>query len=236
VTLTINTSLVTAGGYTLLPVGAVTISTLNPKIMTGEKFTDDVKITFPNSASLNPSLEYGLGFTITTVDQGYKIAANKKDILLVFTVKNKYDGVYELTMRHDNWQAYGIASGATGIYPVSLHLITAGANAVTVYTPPPTDWFLQPAFTGGVGTISGATAFGATTPRYTMDVATNNAISVVNTSPDDGRGRTLYLDASPTMPSRYDPVNKVLYLEYYMTQNGRPLQKFFMSYRYLRAR
>jgi hypothetical protein len=235
VTLQINPSLVTAGGFVPLPVSAVTVNTLSPKIVAGSKITD-IKLTFPNSAALNPSLEYGLGLTITAVDQGYKIAANKKDILLVFTVKNKYDGVYRLTMRSDGWAAYGIASGATGIYGSDIHLITAGANSVTLYTPPPFDWNLQSGFTGGVGVITGSTGFGATTPRYTVDVATNNVLSVVNTSPDDGRGRTLFLEASPTLPNKYDPVAKILYLEYYMTQLTRPNQKFFMSFAYLRPR
>jgi Domain of unknown function (DUF1735) len=239
VTIALNNALVTAAGYTVLPVGSFSASTLNVTIPAGEKFSDVIKLTFPNTSLLDATLEYAIGFTITTADQGYSIASNMKEVLFVFTIKNKYDGVYKLTLRVDGWAAYGISSGATAVYPANFELITAGANAVTINALPPSGFAnLQPGFTGGVGSITGATGFGATTPKYSFDIATDKAISVVNTTPDDGRGRTLFLDPASTT-SGYtfvSPAPKTIKLEYFMTQTGRPNQKITALYEYVRAR
>jgi hypothetical protein len=234
-TLALKPTLVTDGGYTLLPAGAVTINTLTPTISAGQKLTDVIKFTFTNSGLLDPNLEYGLGLTINAVDNGYIIAGNKRDILYVFTVKNKYDGVYELTLRHDGWQAYGISSGATAVYPADIHIITAGASSVVIDIPDSPNGDLQPAFTGGVGSITGATAFGAASPKFNFDPATDKVTSVTNTYPDDGRGRDFYLDPATTT-SGYTPATKRIYVEYFMKQNGRPDQKIWFDLKYLHPR
>jgi hypothetical protein len=64
------------------------------------------------------------------VGSGYQIAGNGKTVVLGLSIKNRYDGIYELTLRHDGWQAYGIASGVADIYPADVHLITSGPNGV----------------------------------------------------------------------------------------------------------
>lgn len=220
---------------TELPATAYTVSTLNVVIPAGQKFSDAFKLTIPNSASLDPNNTYALGFSITAVSAGYTIAANQKDIVVGFAIKNKYDGVYSLRFRSTGWAAYGIADNAPSTeYETVVDMETTGANSVDLYN----NYFaayLLPGFTGGLGTVSGPTAFGVTTPRFIFDTNTDALIDVVNTTPDDGRGRFLELNPDVT-DSRYDPASKIIYASFIMKQNGRPNQVFYDTLTFVRER
>ena len=239
INLAYDQSLVTAAGLTPLPAGTFSLSTLTPVIAAGGNSVQDLKLTITNSTALDPSLTYGVGVKITSVDQGYQIAGNGKNVVMGIAIKNRFDGRYEMTLRLDNWQAYGISSGIADIYPEEMHLITAGPNAVTTFINNTAAFgssvTLQPGFTGGVGTISGHTVFGAAQPKYFFDLATNKATSVVNLLPDDGRGRAFYLDPASTT-SAYNPTTKEIKIEYFLKQNGRPDMKITAIFKYLGPR
>ena len=111
-----------------------------------------VPFNIPSTIPLDPSNSYGVGFTITSVDGGYRIASNLKNLFLEFTLKNKYDGKYGCLIRTQGWAAYGITDDAN-FYPWgdnsnSILLITGGPNAVRFYD----DWgfhdFIQVCHTG----------------------------------------------------------------------------------------
>ena len=234
VTLTLNNALVTDAGLTPLPAGSFTVNSLTVTIPAGKKSSEAVKITIPNSTVLNAALSYGVGFSISSVDQGYKIASNQKNVVMGFTIKNKYDGVYKLKIKTVGWGAYGIADGVTGTYPGEIELITVAENSVSLFSTYRGD-DLQPAFTGGVGVLGGPTAFGATTPLFVFNTTTNQLTDVRNTTPDDGRGRVLLLNPAVTT-SRFDPATKTIYAAYIMKQNGRPDQPIYDTLSFIRAR
>lgn len=216
--------------FVSLPANAYTFTTLEYDIPKAE---GEVLVPFTlNKNNLNLANAYALGVEITEVSEGV-INEIEKNIVVTFQIKNKYDGVYKLNLRLDNWAAYGISDGIAADFPDEIGLVTAGANSVT--TLDGTSEVRQVAYTGGVGSITGTTVFGATSPKYTFDLATDKATSVVNTTPDDGRGRTLYLDPASTT-SGYTPATKTIYLVYFMTQTGRPDQKITATYTYLRSR
>jgi len=182
--------------------------------------------------------DWALGYTIATIDKpGYLISGNMNKGLVAFGIKNKYDGDYSLRIKTVGWTAYGIADGVTATWPSNIGLVTAGASSVTI-----DDYLrgddLQPAFTGttGVpGTIGSPTAFGATTPLFVFEPATDKLIDVRNTTPDDGRGRFLHLNAAITT-SRYDPATRIIYAAYIMTQTGRPDQQIYDTLTYVGPR
>ncbi|MDB5205112.1 MAG: hypothetical protein JWR72_187 [Flavisolibacter sp.] len=236
VTLQLNNALVTAAGYTVLPISAYTTTPLIVTIPAGQK-TATVKITFPNSAALDPNLTYGLGFTIASVSGGYTIASNQKEIVFGFNVKNKYDGNYTLRIKTRGWAAFGISEDLPGTWPsitggYSIGMVTGGPNSVRLYDYWGFDDFIQPAFTTGNAT---GTGFGATAPRFTFDLATDKLINVSNDLPDDGRGRAFLLNPAVT-DSRYDPATKTIYAAYLMKQNGRPNMQIFDTLVYKSAR
>ncbi len=179
---------------------------------------------------------YAIGFTISSVDKpGYVISGNLQNAVVGIAVKNKYDGVYKLNLRLDGWDAYGISSGIAGDYNANFELVTSGANSVTTNALAPSGIKdAQPGFTGGVNSITGYTSFGATAPKYSFD-ATDKVSSVINTVPDDGRGRAFYLDPASTT-SRWTSSPRGVKVEYYMKQNGRPDQKITAIYTYIKAR
>ncbi len=139
---------------------------------------------------------------------------------------------YSLRIKTTGWANYGISDDEPGDYPGGMGLVTAGANSVTFYNGTSGFGNLQPALTAG---NAAATGFGATTPMLTFDPATNKLIAVVNTTPDDGRGRTLHLNPAVT-DSRYDPATKTIYAAYIMTQNTRPDQYIYDTLVYQKPR
>jgi hypothetical protein len=182
--------------------------------------------------------DWALGFAIAGIDKpGYLISGNLNTGIVAFGIKNKYDGDYSLRIKTVGWNAFGIADGVTATWPSNIGLITAGANSVSFL-----DYLrgddLEPAFTGttGVpGTLGAPTAFGATTPLFIFDPVTDKLVDVQNTTPDDGRGRFLHLNAAITT-SRYDPATKTIYAAYIMTQNGRPDQQIYDTLHYVGPR
>ena len=182
--------------------------------------------------------DWALGYKIASIDKaGYLISGNLNTGIVAFGIKNKYDGDYSMRIKTVGWTAFGISDGVTGTWPSNIGLVTAGASSVSII-----DYLrgddLQPAFTGTTnvpGTIGAPTAFGATTPLFIFDPVTDKLVDVQNTTPDDGRGRFLHLNAAITT-SRYDAATRTIYAAYIMTQNGRPDQQIYDTLTYVGPR
>lgn len=134
VTLVEDNSLVTAAKLTPLPAGSYTVSTKVVVIPAGKKSSDDVKITVANSTLLDPTKTYGVGFTISAADQGYLIASNQKKIVIAFSIKNRYDGVYSYSGTIFRNSATGPDPALSGSFTnlSNRTLITLGANSVSL--------------------------------------------------------------------------------------------------------
>ena len=240
VTLALNPTLIadynTAKGesYEALPFSAYTITnTLSVVVPKGKQKTAvSIKI---DKSKLDFSKSYALGFKIAD-GGGATINENFKNVLVAIGVKNKFDGHFNLRIKTTGWTAYGIADGISGSFPNGLDLVTAGSASVSFFNP--SIGSNQPAFTGTTnvpGTIIAATSFGATTPLLTFDQTSNKLVSVVNTTPDDGRARTLTLNTAVTT-SRFDPNTKTIYAAYIMSQTGRPDQFIYDTLTYVGPR
>ena len=93
ITLQVNDALVTADPtLTILPASLYSLN-LNRTIAAGATL-DSIVIPFTSTVSLDPNLKYGIGLSIVSADNNFTVASNMKDILIVFTVKNIYDGDY----------------------------------------------------------------------------------------------------------------------------------------------
>jgi hypothetical protein len=97
----------------------------------------NIPLNIPSTVAMNPNNTYGVGLTITSVDGGYRIANNLKDLFIEITVKNKYDGVYSVqagwVQRYTGPGAPICCDGLTG--PLGAQnpdvvLSTAGSNRV----------------------------------------------------------------------------------------------------------
>ncbi len=228
VALTSNFDIVDAlsSGLTEFPAGSYSFDAANPAsgntvtltFAPGE-FAKTVKINVPDATVLNPNNQYGLGFVITSVDGGGKKSAVLDSVAVAVTVKNKYDGKYKLNITTSGWDAYGISENLPGDYPNTTSFATTGAGSVSYFNNN-TGSNLQGAFTSG---NASATQFGAASPKFTFDPATDKLIDVDNALPDDGRGRDFALNpAAGPNDNYYDPATKTIHANYILKQTGRP--------------
>lgn len=219
VTVTLNNALVTADpslGLSTLPGGSFSINNLNITIPAGSSLSDEIKITLNNTGALDPTLTYGIGFTITTVDGGYTIASNKKNVIYAFTVRNKYDGIYRL-------KAYGNLGGNTAApYLVStdcayeLTLETLSADKVRMSNQP---LWRSTGFSDGFCNV----LF-----DFTFNSATNKVSAVQSRSEcPPNAGIPVNFPATGSFPaqgvpgydSRYDPATKTVYVAMGLNNN-----------------
>ncbi|RZM06896.1 MAG: DUF1735 domain-containing protein [Pedobacter sp.] len=223
--------------YELLPDSTYELTTPSVTLPAGAR-TAEGKITFhPNK--IDPTHTYVLPIVIKDAG-GATIASNINTIYFRVALKNRYDGIYTLRMRHTGWVANGIADNVAGAFPKTIVLTTNLANTVTHFNTQ-FNSELQPAFTwdqaggGPTNVIKDYTQFGAASPEYIFDNATNKLIDVRNTIPDDGRARTFKLNPAVT-DSRYDPTAKIIYAAYQLTQTGRPNLLIFDTLTYSKSR
>ena len=201
VTLVYDQSLVTAAGLTPLPAGTFSLNTLNVVIPSGGKSFQDLKLTVTNTNVLDPNLFYGVGFKITSVDQGYQIAANQSTVVFGFAIKNKYDGKYSLTFSNYHPSSNPGYTGA--VVEVEMH--TTGPNSVKIFMPQPGfEGYYNPAILGG-----GLSAFGAQEPEYTIDPVTNK-VTVQNVA----LGATTFYSMALGFDSHYDPITKEIFAKW----------------------
>ena len=166
----------TGDNIQIMPANLVSFPT-TVTIPAGQKFVK-ANIIAINTTSLNPNLQYGLGITITSASSGYQVAENQKKILVVFNVKNAYDGKYILKTRF-----YHPASAPTFpllvLDPGDVEMHTFGPDRVKmVCTIPGLEGFYHPWSTNGTS----ITAFAGQEPVYIVNAATN-AITVFNDFP-----------------------------------------------------
>jgi len=229
-----NPALVAAyPNLTLLPSSEYTF-TSNLTIPAGKR-NDTMSITLPNSSTLDPNISYAVGFTIISASNNYIVASNARNIVLKFTIKNKYDGIYTATGSFKD----NVNAAFTGIYPKEYYLTTTGANSVTFGTS--INGEIAPGYlfsNAGAGTYFGnfgLQVFFNTTTDAIAEVRNyygdpNNPSTGVG-DPANGNGAPLYQAAAPARRSAvldpsgvnaYDPVTKTIRIKYFMRQANVP--------------
>lgn len=148
-----------------------------------------------STLTLNPSTTYAIAFRIVNVDNGVKIASNMDKNLLIFNIKNKYDGRYEVVFTNVHPTLNPTGLGGT----TEVEMWTSGPNSVKIYWPAPAA-FANPAILNG-----GLQYFGSQEPEYTIDPVTN-AVTVQNSF----AGATTFYTMFPGYNSFYDPATKVI--------------------------
>jgi hypothetical protein len=205
---------------TPLPAGTYSLSTMDAVIKAGENFTTALKLTILNSIVLDPTVAYGVGIEITSVDGGYAIAGHMGKVVIGFSIKNKYDGIYNLTGYH-NRVPY------TFPYDVEIHLVTKGANSVIFY------WPEVKSVGHPIGTSSGASWYGnGIAPVIVFNTTTDLVTSVFN-NPPNTTVITMFTGAGSRV-SKFDPATKKITVDW--NYNGNPLRAFFDDLTYISPR
>jgi hypothetical protein len=168
ITLALNSPLITAyntaNGTNILILSPVlyNLPSLTLTIPAGQRNVQ-VPINVLSTTTLDPNQTYGVGLTITAVSGNFKIAENLKNLLIEFTIKNKYDGKYNLK---------GVHNRAPYLFPYNLTvgMITTGAASVAMYMYAPFNDYGQP-----IGTAPGVVNWygNAVSPNFQFDLTTN---------------------------------------------------------------
>jgi hypothetical protein len=219
--LQVNQAAVTDAGLVPLPAGSFSLSKTDLVIRAGESFIKDLQITVQNSNTLDPTKKYGIGITIVSVDQDYKIAANQSTVVIGFTIKNKYDGVYRLRGYHNR-------TPYTFPYDTEIHLVTNGPNEVYFYWPE----VKSIGHPIGVGANNSLSWYGdAIAPSIVFNPTTNLVTDVYNLTP--GTVITMFTGAGSRV-SKYDPATKAITVDWNYANN--PLRAFFDDLTYIGPR
>ncbi len=181
-----------------------------------------VPINVSNTTSLNPNLSYGIGITITSASNGYQVAQNQKNVIVKFSVKNKYDGRYRL-------QGYHNRVPYTFPYDTEIHLETTGPSSVIFYWPDVS----SVGHPIGVGPGNNLSWYGSTVaPEIVFDPATDLVTQVRNTNPA-GPPITMFTGAGSRI-SRFNPATRSITVDW--NYNNNPLRAFFDDMTYLGPR
>jgi hypothetical protein len=176
----------------LLDPSVYTIASPNLVIGAGKQNVA-INMIVNSTLTLDPSTTYAIAFRIVNVDNGVKIASNMDKHLLIFNIKNRYDGRYELTFTNTHPTLNPNGLGGT----VEVEMWTSGPNSVKVH------WeggFYNPAILNGA-----LNAFGSQEPEYTIDAATN-VVTVQNAF----AGAVTFYTMFPGYNSFYDPATRVI--------------------------
>lgn len=178
-----------------------------------------IPLTITNTTTLNLNRSYAVGITIVSADGGYKVADNLRNLLVIISLKNRLDGVYEITgeaLRAGD----PLLSGVFGPYQRSLS--TSSANSV--------QWegTVRWANTGNSSLPAGFE------PNITVDPSANTITSVSSSSGIYMTAPIIRTDIIGTT-QRYDPATKTLYFEF--SYAGGPTSRLFsIKAKYLRPR
>ena len=146
--------------------------------------------------------EWAIGLSIESTSVG-EVSQIAKDLLLIISVKNKYDGNYHLKGHYTRTDAAG--ADFNGPFETDVQMITTGPNSVAMYSEV-VGGFTQPFLDNASGDIVG---FGNVGPEITFN-ATDLVTGIVNYT--GAPVMTLY----PGVVNRYVPgTTPVIYLKYY---------------------
>ena len=211
-TIAVNNSLVTQPGVIVLPASTYTLPSSTITVPAGERVSDQFILAL-NTSTLDPTKKYGIGLTLSSVSkEGVQIPSNMKDVVYIFSLKNRFDGIYSLKFRMAAAADRAPEWKGPYSYPNEIRLITTGPNSVVMYNTAFASGDNHPLMTPSTS------GFGSTRALFTFD-ADNKLVSVVNDFPNPANGRAFKINPDVTT-SRYDPDTKTIYAAFIMTQPG----------------
>lgn len=212
--------------YQILPSDIYTLAT-NPSIVkNGNKYT----ITFGpgdfaknfvinlNGAKWDLSKKFAMAFKVVDA-AGTLLSKDKPSIITKISIKNKYDGTYEVTGTMEDILNPGLTHATDYLKSkgaaLKLTLKTVSATKCAVYDPTVWGDYFVPITSGG----SAVSGYGTFAPIFEFDLATDKVISVTNYygTPANTRGGRL----DPTgKVNGYDASKRTLTIKYNMTQRS----------------
>ncbi len=168
-------------------------------------FARYIKIKF-DPATLDLTQRYAMAFKIADAG-GAAISGSKNAALVEIAIKNKYDGLYEMT----GVMVDAANPNLSGYFPQEVAFVTAGPSSVVMI---PTDLGIPGHLILNAGALS---FYGSYGPVFAFDATTDKVISVVN-SYGQPAGNTRSAELDPSGLNQWDPATKELNVKYFMKQ------------------
>jgi len=166
---------------------------------------------------------YALGVrVVSTSDPSITISGNYGKQVVALTIRNKYDGRYQLKGYHNR-------PTLDFPYDQEVHMVTQGASSVIFYWPKVT------AFGHPIGTGPGGVSWYGTAiqPVVTFDPATDIVTNVFN-NPPNTTPITRYDGATGSNVSRFEPATRRIIVHW--NYNNNPARAFFDTLTYIGPR
>lgn len=195
-----------ANGTSIVALPAALWSVPGSLTIPAGQYINQVPLTVSNTTSLDPNTQYAVGLTITDVTNGLRIASNMDDLFIVISVKNQYDGKYNIRGKfyHPSYPFYP--------FNTTIEMHTTGPNSAKMYYPAFDD-YLNPFATAPNGT--GITGFDLQDPDFVVNPTTNKVTAVNNVSVGATTFYTLGLGYDNAgYDSRWDPATQTFYVCY----------------------
>lgn len=169
------------------------------------EFAKDFTIQL-NGAKWDISHTYALAVVLSDIG-GKKASAGLDTVITFISVKNKYDGVYDVA-----GDMVDVANSAlTTATPFEYQLRTAGPTKNVGWSPDYGDYYV-PILNAGAGSV-----YGSFCPIFEFDPATDKVVAVTNYyGQPAGNSRSAELD--PSGVNQYDPATKTLKVKFFMKQ------------------
>ena len=182
-------------------------------------FAKEFTITLDGSKWLDLGKKYALGFRITDAAGALK-GDGQDSVVVMLSIKNKYDGKYEAVAIDPMVDAVNAA--LSGSYPFNYELHTVSANAVVLYHP------LNDNYSHSILNAGAASSYGSFAPVFTMDDA-GTVTSVTNYyGQPAANGRSAVLDPSGVNKFTINANgSKTLEVKYFLLQPGANIRTTF---------
>ncbi len=187
--------------------------------LSGE-FAKNLNVKVDGTQWTDLSKKYALAFVVSNTD-GYQLATSKDTMITFFSIKNKWDGVYEVSgtmtdvvnsaLTHIN----GLLS-AGGFDPLQIELRTIAPTKCAVYVGVAGNTAYNN-YSAPIANGSSYSQYGSFSVIVEFDPQNDHVIAVTNYYGQPA-ANTRYGQLDPTGINTYDPVTKTISIKYNMCQ------------------
>jgi len=214
-----NLELLPESIFTLGTPGIVKNATGYAVTFSGGEFNKDFAINIDGS-KYDLSKKYAMAFTVGDISNGGVLTAGtQKQILVIVSIKNKWDGVYTVTgtMVDVTNSAFGHYSAFLGATPYRLELRTVTATTCVIWDP---KYFngggnYVPFYTG-----TGVSSFGSFDPIIEFNPTTGKIVGITNFYGADVSANIRNARLDPTGVNQFNDATKTMEIKYNLTQKA----------------
>lgn len=176
------------------------------------EFAKSIIVTIPDATKFDFSKQYGLGYKLTiTSGDGILSKGSTDEVVVQVLVKNKYDGIYEVTANSPMVDV--LNATLTGYYPFIYVLETSGAHSVKCFDRDVYGDYMHPITSGT--SVSGYGSFGL---EVFFDPSGNGKIIDVKNPWGNPPANTRMPAIDPSGVNAWNPATKKVEFKYFMKQ------------------